>query len=82
MELQNLIERMHAEWGNSQLFLERPSTIEKIHLAEIDHGLLVEPPEGKEVGWVPIVIQVDQPDGTPADFNNLRETPFGSLNSY
>ena len=82
MELQNLIERMHAEWGNSQLFLERPSTIEKIHLAEIDHGLLVEPPEGKEVGWVPIVTQVDQPDGTPADFNNLRETPFGSLNSY
>jgi len=34
-----------------------------LHLAEIDQGLLVIPPNGKEYGWVPIVTQVEQPDG-------------------
>tara|TARA_Y100001936_G_C16061697_1_gene664477 strand:+ start:9 stop:2249 length:2241 start_codon:yes stop_codon:yes gene_type:complete len=79
MELQNLIQRMHAVWGSSQLFLERPSTIENFHLVEIDHGLLVEPPEGKEVGWVPIVTQVEQPDGIWADRIDFRETPLGPV---
>ena len=62
-ELQAMIETMHREWGNSQQFLERPSNVGILHLAEIDHGLLVIPPNGKEYGWVPIVTQVEQPDG-------------------
>ncbi|MDG2300428.1 MAG: hypothetical protein P8L22_01530 [Acidimicrobiales bacterium] len=78
-DLQQLIERMHKDWGSSQLFLERPTTVDELHLVEIDHGLLVEPPEGKEFGWVPIVIQVEQPDGIWQDRIDFRETPLGPV---
>ena len=78
-DLQQLIEQMHKDWGSSQLFLERPTTLDELHLVEIDHGLLVEPPEGKEFGWVPIVTQVEQPDGIWQDRIDFRETPLGPV---
>ena len=62
-KIQTVIETMHREWGDSQQFLERPSNVDTLHLAEIDHGLLVNPPDGKEYGWVPVVTHVEQPDG-------------------
>jgi hypothetical protein len=62
-EIQIMIEAMHREWRDSQRFLERPFNADKLHLAEIDHGLLVIPPDGKDYGWVPVVTQVEQPDG-------------------
>ncbi len=78
-DLQQLIEQMHKDWGSSQLFLERPTTLDELHLVEIDHGLLVEPPQGKEFGWVPIVTQVEQPDGIWQDRIDFRETPIGPV---
>ena len=78
-DLQQLIEQMHKDWGSSQLFLERPTTLDELHLVEIDHGLLVDPPEGKEFGWVPIVTQVEQPDGIWQDRIDFRETPIGPV---
>ena len=78
-DLQRLIEQMHKDWGSSQLFLERPTTLDELHLVEIDHGLLVEPPQGKEFGWVPIVTQVEQPDGIWQDRIDFRETPIGPV---
>ena len=78
-DLQRLIEQMHKDWGSSQLFLERPTTLDELHLVEIDHGLLVEPPEGKEFGWVPIVTQVEQPDGIWQNRIDFRETPLGPV---
>jgi hypothetical protein len=79
-DLQDLIERMHREWGSSQQFIERPTTLEEFHLVEIDHGLIVSPPETKEFGWVPIVTQVEQPDGIWQTSFHVWETPLGGLN--
>ena len=81
-EMQMLIEKMHRDWGGSQKFLEQPQSNDQgypLHLAEIDHGLLVDPPEGKESGWVPIVIQVEHPDGEWIEDMVTRETPIGEL---
>ena len=62
-ELQETIEMMHQKWDGSVNLLERPASTDAFHLAEIDHGLIVEPPAGKEIGWVPIVWEVEHPDG-------------------
>lgn len=62
-DLGTIIEAMHSEWGSRHQLLERPTGTDALHLAEIDHGLLVDPPPGKENGWVPIVLEVELPDG-------------------
>jgi hypothetical protein len=62
-DLGTIIEAMHSEWGSRHQLLERPTGTDALHLAEIDHGLLVEPPPAKENGWVPIVLEVELPDG-------------------
>jgi hypothetical protein len=74
--LQGVIESMHSEWGSTHQLLERPTGTDPLHLAEVDHGLLVEPPAGKENGWVPIVLEVELPDGTwqtDVDFRELGD---------
>ena len=79
-DIQLLIEKMHRDWGDSQKFIEQPSNQEyPLHLVEIDHGLIVEPPEGKEYGWVPIVTQVEHPDGIWIEEMTFRETPIGNF---
>ena len=70
---------MHREWGDSQQFLERPSNVDTLHLVEIDHGLLVDPPVGKEYGWVPVVTQVEQPDGDWESDLALYTLPNGQV---
>ena len=62
-DLGTIIEAMHSEWGSRHQLLERPTGTDALHLAEIDHGLLVDPPPAKESGWVPIVLEVELPDG-------------------
>jgi len=52
-ELQNLVERIHSEWGQQTTFIRPPS---EGALVDVQRELLVEPPEGAEVGWVPVVI--------------------------
>ena len=49
---------MHSEWSVKQEFLPVPKTLDNLHLVELDHGLVVSPPEGYEKGWVPIVLEV------------------------
>ncbi len=74
--LQGVIESMHSEWGSTHQLLERPTGTDLLHLAEVDHGLLVDPPAGKEDGWVPIVLEVELPDGTwrtDVDFRELGD---------
>jgi len=74
--LQSVVESMHREWGGSRRFLERPSNLPELHLAEVDNGLLVEPPAGMEYGWVPMVTQVEQPGGTWIVETIYRDAPF------
>ena len=66
-DLQTTMENMHRNWDGSENLLERPADQARFHLAEIDHGLILDPPAGKEVGWVPIVTQVEHPDGVWQD---------------
>ena len=61
--LQEKIEHIHANWQDSKDFLSRPSSAQSynVNLVEIDNGLILEPPAGKEIGWVPIAISVEMP---------------------
>jgi len=50
--LQTLIEKIHMQWGIQQDYIPAPSSGS---LVRIDNNLIVTPPEGLEVGYVPIV---------------------------
>lgn len=50
--MQRLVEGVHAGWGIDAPFMAPPS---KGELVSLDRGLLVTPPRGLEVGYVPIV---------------------------
>jgi hypothetical protein len=52
--LQSFIEKIHANWPIDRDYMAPPSSGE---LARLDPALLVRPPEGLEVGYVPIVIR-------------------------
>jgi hypothetical protein len=54
-ELQRRVELIHREWTLDQSFIAEPSI--ETALAQIDPALVVEPPEGFEIGYVPIVTQ-------------------------
>jgi len=59
-QMQARIEMMHAEWlnGDTKEFLHRPKKIRtELHMAEVEHALVLTPPAGKEVGWVPVETQ-------------------------
>ena len=61
--LQEKIEHMHSNWQNNIDFLSRPASAQSydVNLVEIDNGLIMEPPAGKEIGWVPIAVSVEMP---------------------
>ena len=61
--LQEKIEHMHSNWQNNIDFLSRPASAKSydVNLVEIDNGLIMEPPAGKEIGWVPIAVSVEMP---------------------
>jgi len=52
-KVQALVENMHAAWPIDGTYMAPPS---RGALATLDHALLVTPPAGMEVGYVPIVI--------------------------
>jgi len=52
--LQTLVEKIHAEWPIDSDYIPAP-TFGK--LVSIDENLIVTPPEGMEVGFVPIVVK-------------------------
>ena len=49
--------------AGDQEFLDTPSSVNNLHLVELDNGLRVDAPPGKEFGWVPIVLEIDMPYG-------------------
>jgi hypothetical protein len=53
-EMQRRVELLHRNWTKDREYLPSP-LIGK--LAEIDPALIVTPPKGMEVGYVPIVTQ-------------------------
>ncbi len=64
--LQSRVEDMQQNWINKPTdFLSKPATANNtnVNLIEIDHGHIVQPPAGKETGWVPIVLSVEIPYG-------------------
>ena len=50
--LQSLLEEIHAKWLTDRNYMPPPSSGT---LVELDPAILVNPPEGLEVGYVPIV---------------------------
>ena len=64
--LQAKVEEMQQNWINKPTdFLSKPAVAngKNVNLIELDHGHIVSPPEGKEIGWVPIVLSVEIPHG-------------------
>ena len=77
--LQLKIEKMHKEWGHNQEFISKPNSLENFHLVELDNGMVVEPPSGKEFGWVPIVIEVEIPYGKYVTERNYYDLSCGTF---
>jgi len=78
--MQSRVEIMHKVWKKKQ-FLKRPSRV--AHAAEVEHALLVTPPQGKEHGWVPVVKSVqypNRPSYTVGGFScpNGKDSPDGN----
>ncbi|TMO67133.1 hypothetical protein [Pseudoalteromonas aurantia] len=53
-KLQTMVEKMHTHWKSTDEYLAPPS---KGNLVSFDDNLIVTPPEGLEVGYVPIVVK-------------------------
>jgi hypothetical protein len=51
-QLQAMVEKIHASWPIDRDYMQPPS---RGALVSLDPALLVTPPEGLEVGYVPIV---------------------------
>lgn len=51
--LQSLVEKIHAKWLIDKEYIEPPKTGK---LVSLDPALIVQPPKGFEIGYVPIVI--------------------------
>jgi len=54
-DLQSIVEKIHKNWGTNQEYMPAPRDGKP--LVKIDSALLVTPPKGMEVGYVPIVIR-------------------------
>ncbi|MCP4608447.1 MAG: hypothetical protein GY845_07020 [Planctomycetes bacterium] len=59
-KLQSFVEKIHANWPIDRDYMAPPSSGT---LARLDPALLVAPPEGMEVGYVPIVIRQEDAAG-------------------
>jgi hypothetical protein len=56
MKLQALVEKIHRNWTPNKQYMAKPDRGE---LASIDPALIVKPPKGLEVGYVPVAIRQD-----------------------
>ena len=52
-DLQSIVEKIQAKWGINQEYMPAPRDGKS--LVKIDPALLVNPPKGMEIGYVPIV---------------------------
>lgn len=55
-KLQALVEKIHRNWTPAKQYMAKPDRGE---LASIDPGLIVNPPKGFEVGYVPVAVRQD-----------------------
>jgi hypothetical protein len=55
-KLQNIVEKIHKEWPIDRDYIAPPTTGD---LVKMDDALIVSPPEGFEIGYVPIVTRQD-----------------------
>ena len=53
-KLQDLVENIHSEWNVKKEFMSAPQLGE---LVALDSGLVLTPPKGLEIGFVPIATQ-------------------------
>ena len=56
-EMQKRVEKLHKEWTITKEYLPAPTTGK---LIDIDPGLIVTPPKGMEIGYVPIAVRQEQ----------------------
>jgi hypothetical protein len=56
-EMQSRVEKLHQEWTITKEYLPAPTTGK---LAEIDPALILAPPKGLEIGYVPIATRQEQ----------------------
>ena len=83
--IQLKIEEMHRVWGAKQPFMETPTSLGDINLVELDNGIILTPPEGKEYGWVPIALGAETPYGkwqTELDFLYTEDAGLGTIADY
>jgi hypothetical protein len=71
-EMQRRVELLHRNWTKDREYLPAP-TIGK--LADIDPALIVAPPEGLEVGYVPIVIRQEKTEVNSTDRPAFDKSP-------
>ncbi len=57
-KLQVLVEKLHASWPTDRDYMPPPT---RGKLVSLDPALLVAPPKGLEVGYVPIVTRQSAP---------------------
>ena len=63
--------------------MDTPSSVDNLHLVELDNGLIVDAPPGKEFGWVPIVLEIEMPYGKwQSSLDFLDPSDGGSLRDY
>lgn len=69
-EMQRRIELIHSNWKSTDDYLPAPTTGS---LARLDPGLLVTPPAGMEIGYVPIVTRQAKSDKQAPDNSQTGE---------
>jgi hypothetical protein len=57
--IQGRVEKLHRAWTIDREYLPPPA---RGSLAEVDPALIVQPPEGLEIGYVPIVTRQEKPE--------------------
>jgi hypothetical protein len=71
-KLQAFVEKIHAAWPADRDYMAPPRFG---NLARLDPALLVTPPEGLEVGYVPIVTRQEAAGGGPVDAGHVVTSP-------
>ena len=63
--------------------MDTPSSVDNLHLVELDNGLIVDASPGKEFGGVPIVLEIEMPYGKWQSSLDFLDPPDGgSLRDY
>ncbi len=75
--LQALIESMHTNWTTTKNYMPTPSSGS---LVTFDPALIVTPPKGYEIGYVPLVTRQEKNTSTTGIDNNMNQQSM--INAY